>query len=59
VARDICPSDRRQVHVRITDLGLDLLRRIDEKMDGTEQRYKSLSQDEAAELSRLLDKLRG
>ena len=59
VARDICPSDRRQVHVRITELGLDLLRRIDEKMEGTEQQFKTLEPEEAEELSRLLDKLRG
>ncbi|MEM0997327.1 MAG: MarR family transcriptional regulator [Bacteroidota bacterium] len=59
VDRDICPSDRRQVHVRITAKGLDLLRRIDAKMDIVEQNFKSITESEAAELNRILDKLRG
>jgi DNA-binding MarR family transcriptional regulator len=59
VDRDICPSDRRQVHVHITEKGLELLRRIDNLMDAEEDALRNLSEQEAEELSRLLDKLRG
>lgn len=59
VDRDICPSDRRQVHVRVTEKGLELLRRIDERMDAEENVMAALSLEEAEELNRILDKLRG
>jgi DNA-binding MarR family transcriptional regulator len=59
VERDICPSDRRQVHVRVTAKGLDLLRRMDERMDAEENVMAAISEEEANELNRILDKLRG
>lgn len=59
VDRDICPSDRRQVHVRITGKGLEVLRRLDDRMQAEENVMSALSHDEAEELNRLLDKLRG
>lgn len=60
VKRETCSDDRRQVRVVITDKGLELLKEIDEspknleKFDGT-----NITEQEAAELSRILDKLRG
>ena len=60
VGRDTCSEDRRQVNVIITQKGLDLLAEIDVKMDGMEtDHYINITEDEAAELSRILDKLRG
>ncbi|HHG84178.1 MAG TPA: MarR family transcriptional regulator [Bacteroidetes bacterium] len=59
VERDICASDRRQVHVRITDRGLELLRRIDATMDEEAHQFENITEEEAAELSRILDKMRG
>ncbi|MDQ3050514.1 MAG: MarR family transcriptional regulator [Bacteroidota bacterium] len=52
-------SDKRSVNVRITDKGLDTLKKLDEQYALLEEPIKSLSKDEARELNRLLDKLRG
>lgn len=59
VARCTCPTDRRAIHVLITDEGLALLDELDRaeaKWIGT---FKTLENDEAEALNRLLDKLRG
>ncbi|GAB3571281.1 MarR family transcriptional regulator [Spirosoma luteolum] len=60
VLRTECPSDRRAVDVVITDAGLDLLKKLDdfqEKWDATHN--QKITEDEAIQLSILLDKLRG
>lgn len=60
VLRTECPSDRRAVDVVITDAGLDLLKKLDdfqEKWDATHN--QKITEDEAIQLSTLLDKLRG
>lgn len=59
VERDVCPSDRRQVQVRITDRGLELLRRIDMKLDREMPSFQRLTEEESVQLSCLLDKMRG
>ena len=60
VARETCSEDRRQVNVVITQQGLDLLKEIDGRLDSLEQdNYRTITQEEAKELSRILDKLRG
>ena len=51
-----CPTDRRVVHVKITDEGLLLLGAIS-KTNRTDI-LKNLSEDEAEQLSSLLDKIR-
>lgn len=51
-----CPGDRRVVHIEITSSGLDLLKNIDK--DFNEDLLKNLTEDEAAQLSLLLDKIR-
>ncbi|GAA4369942.1 MarR family transcriptional regulator [Hymenobacter saemangeumensis] len=57
VTRKVCPANRRAVDIRITDAGLELLRRID--ADGTAAKYfGSLTEDELRQLNSLLDKLR-
>lgn len=60
VGRDTCSQDRRQVNVCITKEGLDLLSEIDQMLDDLEQEYvANITEEEAAELSRILDKMRG
>lgn len=59
ISRERCADDRRIVYVKITDKGLDLLKMIDENMDKTILAPKTLTDQEANQLSDLLDKLRG
>ena len=59
VSRRECPTDRRQVDVKITKKGLDLLAKVDIEEDSWTESFKSLTTSEAKELNRLLDKLRG
>jgi len=59
VLRTECPTDRRAVDVVITDAGMALLVKIDALLSGWEngQRTK-LTEDEAVQLSHLLDQMR-
>lgn len=59
VERHICPSDRRQANVLITDIGLERLAAMDGSMDILDHRMGSLSDEELTTLSNLLDRLRG
>lgn len=59
VDRKTCPDDRRQVDIKITAAGLELLERMDVDMKKWEGMMKTLSEDEAGQLGELLDKLRG
>lgn len=54
-----CDSDRRVVYVSITGSGLELLTRIDQDIEDDISFATNLTNEEAEELSRLLDKLRG
>lgn len=56
IKRLACPDDRRVVHIEITEKGLDLLKVIDK--DFKEDLLENLSNDEAKQLSYLLDKIR-
>ncbi|GAB3307062.1 MarR family transcriptional regulator [Hymenobacter tenuis] len=58
VTRKVCPSNRRAVDIRITEAGLELLRRIDAVMDVQSNGLHNLTPEEAAQLSDLLDKVR-
>ncbi|GAB2952914.1 MarR family transcriptional regulator [Hymenobacter coalescens] len=58
VTRQICPSNRRAVDIRITDAGLDLLHRTEDLADSQSQGLHNLTAEEAAQLSDLLDKIR-
>ncbi|RTQ46233.1 MarR family transcriptional regulator [Hymenobacter gummosus] len=58
VTRQICPSNRRAVDIRITEAGLELLRQTESLADGQSQGLHNLSAEEAAQLSDLLDKIR-
>jgi DNA-binding MarR family transcriptional regulator len=59
VERATCPEDRRAVNVVITQKGLDLLAELDKNETSFLKELKNLSEKEAEEINRLLDKLRG
>lgn len=60
VERKTCPSDRRQMEIRITQKGLDVLTELDSKLDENEIAVSRLiSQEEAKLVSDILDKARG
>ena len=56
--RKECPNDRRAVDVKITQKGLDLLEELDVLQNTWENNLKGLSEEEALQLSDLLDKIR-
>lgn len=56
INRTHCPTDRRVVHVEINPKGLELLKEISKQMKHT--LLDNLSEDEAKQLSDLLDKIR-
>ncbi len=60
VARTNCEEDRRRVNVYITEAGLELIREASEVMESQlENRLQVISDQEAEELNRILDKMRG
>jgi DNA-binding MarR family transcriptional regulator len=56
--RTECPNDRRAVDVKITQKGLDLLSELDVLQENWEKTLTHLSEEEALQLSSLLDKIR-
>lgn len=59
VERKTCPTDRRRVDIWITSIGLDIVEQSSIAMSAMiQERSKSISIEEAKELSRILDKLR-
>ncbi|HVG12123.1 MAG TPA: MarR family transcriptional regulator [Flavisolibacter sp.] len=58
VRKCTCPTDKRLVDVTISEKGLNMLQRIDAESDHIHQAMSNLSEDEAGQLSDLLDKLR-
>jgi DNA-binding MarR family transcriptional regulator len=63
IERQRCEEDRRVVYVKISPKGLKLLATIDEAFDNGEKNRDmiptGLNEEEAEQLSSLLDKLRG
>jgi len=59
VERKESKIDRRQVDIMITEKGLDLLKKMDGKVEEAESINANLTKQEAETLSDLLDKLRG
>lgn len=57
--RERCEDNRRQVDVFITEKGLALLKKIDVEEASWMAKLKNINRTEAAELNRILDKLRG
>ncbi len=59
VDRNLCSENRRKVDVLINKKGIELLDKIDVKMNVFDEMYKlKLNNKEAEQLSNLLDKLR-
>ncbi|MEJ7665815.1 MAG: hypothetical protein WKG07_43010 [Hymenobacter sp.] len=60
MTRTVCPSNRRAVDIRITEVGLRLLRQIDD--DGatgaSHSALSRLTDAELRQLNQLLDKIR-
>ncbi|MFK2820154.1 MarR family transcriptional regulator [Flavobacteriaceae sp. LMIT009] len=56
IERIACPEDRRVVHITITEEGLNLLAKIDKELKP--DYFKNLTEEEANNLSGLLDKIR-
>lgn len=56
--RDICPENRRQVEILITDKGLKMCHALSTLIDKNRQSNKKITDDEAQELNRILDKMR-
>ena len=56
IARIPCPDDRRVVHIEISKKGIALLDKINE--EHIDDLLKNLNQEEAEQLSNLLDKIR-
>jgi DNA-binding MarR family transcriptional regulator len=59
VEREICPDDRRKVEVKITNSGIELLKKMDDLEDKFENLFANIKSSEAKMLNELLDKLRG
>lgn len=59
VERHQCSKDRRAVDVLITEKGLALLAKLDEAAEKWEENLHNISQEEAREANRILDKMRG
>ena len=58
VQKCTCPKDKRLVDVTISEKGLGLLSRIDNRSDHVQKIMENLSEKEADQLSTLLDKMR-
>ncbi|MCF0070720.1 MarR family transcriptional regulator [Dyadobacter sp. CY261] len=56
--RSSCESDRRAVDVVITEEGLELLKVLDPFIEDWENRFAIITEEEADQISALLDKLR-
>jgi DNA-binding MarR family transcriptional regulator len=58
ISKQICPNDKRATDVSITEQGLELLGDLD-KFQSQIDEVMSLTEEEALQLSNLLDKSRG
>lgn len=59
VKKCTCAADKRLVDVSITEKGQKLLKRLDAEQNEMDGILKGLTENEAEQLSALLDKLRG
>lgn len=58
VKKGICKKDRRLVDVNITEKGLGLLDRLDQRQEQLDGIFHNITEKEAVTLGRLLDKIR-
>lgn len=58
ISRHASKGDRRQVDVKISDKGLELLSQMDAELDILQKNNQNISEAEASKLNAILDKLR-
>ncbi len=58
ITRGVDKTNRRKINIKISDAGLELLKTLDPKIKKMQSAMKSLTEDEANQLSDLLDKMR-
>jgi DNA-binding MarR family transcriptional regulator len=59
IDRAECPEDRRAVNVKITEKGLNLLKKLDPMVDEMEQLVNFINEGEAQAFNDFLDRMRG
>lgn len=59
VDRKICADNRRQIDISITQKGIELAETITSELEKTYKGKQNITNEEAKELNRILDKLRG
>ena len=59
IERVICEKDRRQVDVKITKKGIELLEKVKTEMNSFNLLTETISEKEAKIINELLDKMRG
>lgn len=59
IERVTCEKDRRQVDVKITKKGLELLEKVKTEMNAFKTISENLTEKEASTINNLLDKMRG
>ena len=57
--RALSRTNRRKIDIKITEEGLELLSKMEVDVDKQEIQLHNLNEDEANQLSELLDKIRG
>lgn len=58
VKREVCPTNRRQVDITITNKGNDLLTKLDQSADEWLKSFDHISKQQVTLLNDLLDKMR-
>ena len=59
VTRNICPSNRRKIEIKLTTKGFDLLQELDPKIENYDAAFSAkLTNAELHQLNELLDKIR-
>ncbi len=59
VTRNVCPSNRRKIEIKLTDKGFDILEELDPKIERYDAAFSAkLNDAELQQLNALLDKLR-
>ena len=56
--REICPENRRQVEIVLTEKGMKVCNEVSKKVDEIRKGSIKISENEAMELNRILDKMR-
>lgn len=59
VYRNICPDNKRKIHLNLTSEGIEKLTEISNSLEYHYDKYHKLSNEDYTTLSHLLDKMRG